>query len=477
MVALALLLPAIAFAQAPTAAPQSTGSLAGNVDQTSSSSVAEQTTQDSASKSGTPPLVGAKEFGLGSTGEATSYLIPSIQYTAFVNTNPGFSASGAKPLLQNTYAGSLTLQRVTPNTQFNLNYAGGAQFYNQPVSPEATNSGSSYGTFHQASIGESVNWRRWELYVGDEGSYLPESPEGFTGFDGLTSFNAGLGGDSLWSGGNLSSFLQPDQSILTTFARRVSNTSSGQLQYNATPRTALSVTGAYGMLNFLDPGFTNDQTYSLLASVTHALSPRSYIGVTYLYSLIHFDAPYQNILDQGPVISYGRRIVGRLSIDLSAGVLQNQFANPNGSSTSQAFVTTFDSLHYRWRGTDLSASFNRSVTGGSGILLGAETDLIEGDVGRQLFRTMRLDLNFGRYDDQALVPGAPGTPRAASKAWEGGINLSRDLGRHLSIFLQYNVEDQIANAGLCAANRCGATFVQQIGGIGLNWHTRPLRLQ
>jgi hypothetical protein len=437
----------------------------------------EQTTQNPPANSATPPLVGAKEFGPGSAGSETSYLIPSFQYTAFVDTNPEYSANKGTRLFQSSYLGSLTLQDVTRNKQFNLKYAGGAEFYHGLLNSDATNSRGSYETFHQVSIGESVDWQRWHLLVDDEASYLPESSRGFSGFEGLGSFNSGLGGEVLWSGGNLNNLLQPDQSILGSFARRVSSTVIGQIQYDATPRTAFTMTGAYGLLSFLDPGFTDVDYISSLASVTHALGPRNYISGTYLRTFIRFHVPHEDISGQGFMLSYGHRIWGRLSFEVSAGYMLNHLAIAAGGARSLGFMTAYDSLHYRWRKTDFNAYFNRWTTGGSGILPGAETNSLGGNVSRQLFRTSRLDMHLGYYSNRALTQAAPGTIHAKSEAWEGGIQLSRELGRHLSVFIEYNVQRQVANDSLCVANRCGVTFLRHMGGVGLNWHPRPIRLQ
>lgn len=480
MMTLMLLLSSTSLAQSPTPAAgqgsQSSGGPARSNGPASPNTADEQGQPNSGAATETTPLVGAKEFGPGSTGPAQSYFIPSFQYSGLADTNPGNKSSGEKRLLESTYIGNLTLQRVTRGTQFNLSYAGGAQFYNQFLTPTASSSLISNGTFHQVSVGESITRRRWELFLGDEGSYLPESPEGFTGFGGLQSFNTGLGGALLSSGGNLNGLLQPDQSILSGRVRRLSNSSVGQLQYDMSPRTTLAVTGAYGALNFVDPGFVDDDYVSLLASFTHAFGPRNYVGVTYLHSLIHFHSPHQDILNRGLLFSYGHKILGKLSFEASAGSLLNQFAKPTGGSTSRGFWTTYTTLRYRWQRTDFSASFRRNITGGSGVLRGAETDLVEAHIGRQFFRTTYFGLNFGHAYNQSLAQATTVTRRAKAETWEGGINLSRELGSHLSFYIQYNVQRQIANASLCVANRCGVTFFRQVGGIGLNWHTRPIRL-
>ena len=488
---------------------QGSGQSQGSSGQPSGNNAGAPGEQVSTATSGATSLMGAKMFGPGWIGATPSYFIPSFQWTTFASSNGGYGSDNQKPLYQGSAVGNLTLQRVSRNSQFNLSYAGGAEFYNQNVNNTTTNpTNSRESTFHQLSVGESVNGRRWSLYISDNASYLPESPGGFTGFGGLQSFNAGLGGSVFSSASNLNPLLEPDQSILT-FARRVSNTSIGEFQYLVSPRTSVNVTGAYGILDFIDSGFNDENYIYLLAGLTHALGRRDYVGVTYQESMTHFnpagqDLPQHGILlSSGPInpagqdlrqhgvlLSYGHRFLGKLSFEVSGGPSLNQFTNPAGVSSSKiqfanlpegsASEISWDilgALQYRWGQTDFNTYFGRSTTGGSGVLLGAETNHVEAQIGRTLFRTTRLELNVGYSQNQSLWYATTEADQAESKGWNGGINLSRELGRHLSLFIEYNVQRQVGNSNLCVANRCGVTFTQQTGGIGLNWHTRPMRLQ
>lgn len=469
---------------------QSSGESQGSSGQSSGNNAETRGEQVSTAASGVPYLMGAKQFGPGWIGATPSYLIPSFQWTAFADSNGGYGSDNQTPFYEGSAVGSLTLQRVGRNSQFNLSYAGGAEFYSQGVIDTTTNPRNSHeSTFHQVAVGESVIGRRWGLYIGDKASYLPESPGGFTGFGGLQSFNEGLGGSVFSTAGNLNPLLEPDQSILT-FARRISNASIGEFQYSISPRTSFNVTGAYGMLYFIDSGFNNENYTDLLAGLTHVLGRRDYVGVTYQESMTHFNPDGQDLRQHGVLLSYGHRFLGKLSFEVSGGPSLNQFTNPAGGSSSEIqfanlpegssseiFWDILGTLQYKWGQTDFSASFGRSTTGGSGVLLGAETNQVQAQIGRTLFRISHLQLNMGYSQNQSLSYATTEANLAESKGWNGGINLSRELGRHLSFYIEYNIQRQVANSSLCVANRCGVTFVQQTGGIGLNWHTRPLRLE
>lgn len=482
----------LAQSKAADASPglQGSGKSQGNSGQSSGNNAGGLDGQTSTATSGIPSLMGARQFGPGWIGATPSYFIPSFQLTTFAVSNGGYGTDNQTPLYQGSAVGSLTLQRVSRNSQFNLGYAGGTEFYNQNVNYTTTNPTNSHeSTFHQVNLGESVIGRRWSLYIGDEASYLPESPGGFTGFGGLQSFNAGRGGSVFSSAGNLNSILQPDQSILT-FGRRISNASVGELQYAVSPRTSVNVTGTYGILDFIDSGFYDENYVYWVTGFTHLLGQRDYLGVSYQGSMTHFKPDGQDLRQNGVLLSYGHRFLGRLSFEVSGGPSLNQFRNPAGGSSSEIqfanlaeessseiFWDILGTLQYRWGKTDLRTSFGRSTTGGSGVLVGAETNQVQAQISRALFRTTRLELNVGYSQNQSLSYSTTEANQTEYKGWNGGINLSRELGRHLSFYIEYNIQRQVTNSSICVASRCGVSFTQQTGGFGLNWHTRPMRLQ
>jgi hypothetical protein len=421
------------------------------------------------------PLLGAQEFSPGSRTPARNYLIPTFQWTGSVDTNGNSSTGRAQRVMQSTYLGSLTVQHVKRRSQFNLNYAGGAFFYERTLEPVYTSEPQGYGTFHQLSISQKVAWRRWQLFLGDTGSYLPNSPLGFAGMGGLSTLGGGPEGLSLPGSPVISSMLQPSQSVLSTRARRLSNVAVAEVQLRATSRSTLSVTGGYGTLNFREPGFIDSNYEYLLAAYTHAVSRRDSLSLVYTHVLMRFDVPDRGILTRGFLVAYGHRITGRWSLEMSAGPLVNEIAQPQGGAITRSFWTTYDTLSYRTKRFELQGSFERSVRGGSGLLSGSESDFVRANLGTRLSRTSHVSLFFGHAYDQSLQRESALQRRAKAELWEGGVILSREFGQHISTYVEYRTQRQIANSPLCFGNNCGATFFRQVAGIGLNWHARTIR--
>jgi len=407
---------------------------------------------------------------------AQSYLLPSFGWTGYADTNPtGFNRYNT-PRTQSTYNGSLTLQRIEKHSQFNLSYQGGASWYSQPF-PAGTLAGiKPYSSFHELGLFEQVSARRWKLLLGDQGMFMPQSPLGFSGFGGMTSFGGGLGGSVLANSPALGTAFSPDQSIATGLSRRLGNTAVTQIEYDVSARSSITATATYGTLQFLDPGFLNSRYLTIMAGFNHALSPRDEVSVTYAHYYFKFSGPNRELLDRGFAISYGHQISGRFSLQLSVSPLLTLIAKPLGGSITESFVATFDSLQFRSRKWDAMLSFGRLPTGGSGIIPGAETDLARANLGRQLTRKLRGSLEFSHAYSRSAVQESSVAVRSKYEYWEAGFSLSRELGPHLSTYLNYSAQRQISNIPLCVGGNCTTVFLRQVGGVGINLHPRPIKI-
>jgi hypothetical protein len=116
------------------------------------------------------------------------------------------------------------------------------------------------------------------------------------------------------------------------------------------------------------------------------------------------------------------------------------------------------------------------MTGGSGLLLGAESRVAQFSAGRQLWRTAHFSLDLGHAYNQSLTQETSASRRTKYETWQGGAMLSRELGQHMSFYLNYNVQRQISNNPLCFGDNCGTVLLRHLGGVGFNWHGRPIRL-
>lgn len=421
------------------------------------------------------PLLGGKSFGLGQTSAPTDYFLPSIQWTGYYDTNPTGNSGTANQGIQSVFVGNVRLQRASRISQFNMNYSGGATYYNESRPQAQTGSLNNYGAFHELEFTEQLTFRRWAFLAGDEGTYMPESPMGFEGLAGLSTFGSGLSGAGSMVP-SVNSYFTSDQSILSQNARRFANDSIAQVQYSTSPRGTLNVTGSYGTLQFLEPGFIDTDYINFAAGYTYALTPRDSISLNYLNSWFHFHIPGHDFVNRGFMLAYGRQLTGRLALEISGGMLANRFSRPAGADIMQYLVTTDDSLDYRIARYQMSVSFEHGVEGGSGLLAGSQGDVLSAEVTRDFLQTYRVSFDFDNTYTKSLSQFSSVLPGGSAKLWEGGVTLSRQLGSHISIYLDYQVQRQIISGTICGTSACAMPFTRQLGGIGINWHARPIRL-
>lgn len=423
-----------------------------------------------------PPLSGVEVLTPGSTGNSSSFLLPTFEWTGYGDTNvAGTNRSQGRNYLS-TYVGSLTVQDVRKTSQFNAEYSGGELLYTDPVFFPGQSQPITNSNFHTVSLSEQVSWRRWSLLLGDQGSYLPESAAGFGGFGGQGSFGLGAGAGSIANSPAFNSTLNPDQSILTGQSKRLSNTAMAQIAYTPGARSTFTVSGVYGALNFLQPGLIDINYELLFAGYNFKLTRRDEISVYYTHSLLKLHAANRNVLNRGFELAYGRQITGKLSMQFAAGPVVNQIAQPQGGAVTRSFWSTFDSLTYRVPRGSFAASFSRGLTGGSGVIPGAETDTVSTTIGRQLSRRIFSSLEFSHSYNQSLTQLTAGIRRSQYESYLGGLTLSREFGERLSVYFNYSYQQQFTNAGICTSNSCATSFVRQFGGVGINWHGRPIRL-
>ncbi len=424
------------------------------------------------------PITGARDFGPGPSGGGHSYVLPVFQWTGLADTGINGAAGYSNVQTRSVYLGSLTAERLKSHSQTALGLAGGAYLYSESLRANKSTPPPSYGTLLKANLSETVIGRRWELLLSEQGLYLPESSFGFSGAGGLSGLGGGLEPGTLGNQSSLNPTLLPNQTLLTGTSRRVSNAAVAEVTYRPGARSSFTATGLYGLLNYLDPGFIDSNYWTFLGGYNFQLSRRNQIGINYTHTLFKFSSNNVELLNRGAQLFYGRRLTGRLSLEVAAGPTLNQIAQPRGAGVvTRGFWTTFDSLKYEGGRGQVSLEFARYLSGGAGVLLGAESDLARVTAGRQLTRKWHGTLDLGHAYNQSLIQQNSAQRRSKYETWLAGFTFSREFGDHVTLHFEYNAQRQIANTSLCATTNCGTIHLRQMGGIGLSWHGRPLGLR
>ena len=170
---------------------------------------------------------------------------------------------------------------------------------------------------------------------------------------------------------------------------------------------------------------------------------------------------------------YGRKVSERFAVQLAAGPQVNTFAKIQGVDPIINWSMQ-SSLSYRMPRTDLRLSYFRGTTGGSGVLLGSETQQVRFGLGHQLSRQWSASWNIGyALNDRLQRAGLPG-PNDSFHSYSGGVSLNRTLGRHSRLYLNYQAQRQTRSA---AAGTVGSlSGFRHVFGLGINFRFRPIEV-
>jgi len=409
------------------------------------------------------PLSGVQEPTLGPNLGARNFLVPSISVTSQIATNS--SGSGyTRPTAFSYLLGTLDLNRVSDRSELLLHYAGGGMF-------------SSYlnSAIQDLEFSYGYRWRRWSLLVGDQVSLLSESSFGFGGVGGLAFLN---GGSLFGSGGVPGSFLNPsltpNQSIPTILAPRLSNTAVAQIEYALSPRSSWTASGSYGMLNFLGAGFINSADGVFQTGYNYSLSPQSSVAVIYRFDAFRFTHVPQTIEDHLVQFGYARYVTGRISLHLAAGPSMEMLRGVVTGSANRLSWALDSSLNYQLDHTMLQLSYDHLVTGGSGVLVGAQTGQLEATVERKLTPRWQGSASLGYATNRSLFPPTTTLGKQQYNSWYAAVRFNHQLRPGTALFVGYGARRQAMNAAACATLNCGTSLVGHEVSLGFNFGLRPV---
>jgi len=405
------------------------------------------------------PLSGVQEQNLGPNLGVRNYLLPSVHVVSQMATSS--SSSGySRPTTLTYLLGTLDLNRVSERSELLLHYTGGGML-------------STYlnSAIQDLEFSYTRRWQRWSLMVGDQTSYLSESPFGFGGFGGLAFLSGGV------SAPFLNPALDPNQTIPTIIAPRLSNTLVSQVEYKFSPRASWTGSASYGMLNFLGAGYINSTEKALQTGYNYLLSPQSSIAVIYRYDVYRFTYLPQRIENHVALLGYGRYITGRMSFRLAAGPSVELFRGFLTGSEKDLSWAIDGSLNYRLDRTTFLLSYAHFLTGGSGVLVGARTSQVEASMERRLSPKWQASASLGYANNRSLVHTAASLGQEQYNAWYGAVRFNRELRPGTSFFVSYGARLQAANAFTCPAGNCGTNSISHEISAGFNFGMRPFEFR
>lgn len=421
----------------------------------------------------TRPLSGAELFTLGGVGSGPGYLISQIHLSQIADTNGRVTTQKSGLSTATQLSGSIAYEHFSSRSQFTTTYAGGSALYNDR--PDQIN------PFQQLGIAETTAWHRWVFLLADQMGYFPESSFGYSStFNPVGNLGNGLGlppSSPNPQPAQLNPIFQPNQTIFTGRAGRISNSAVGQVEYELSPRSSLTATGSYGILTFFSPGFIDSNSVALQTGYNYALNGRDSIGVVYGFTRTWLDRLDSRFDAQNVQLAYGRRVTGRLALELFGGPQFRKSRNAGVRLGTQLSGGIGTSLTYRLPRTGFDLSYFRGITGGGGIFAGAESDEVQGTASRRLSRFWQASFAGGYARNRSLRELTVGSQEFRFDSWRGNLTLSRTLGRRISWFLSYNLQWQTSSSSFCAGIGCGSAYLRHQFGLGFDWDVTRIRVE
>jgi hypothetical protein len=403
------------------------------------------------------PLSGVQEATLGPILGARNFLVPSINVMSQMATSSSVSGYSG-PTAFSYVLGTLDLNRVSERSEILLHYTGGAML-------------SSYlnSAIQDMEFSYNLKGQRWSLLLGEQASYLSESPFGFGGVGGLSFLNGSFQFAPILNGS-----LAPDQTIPTILAARVSNTAVAQIEYQLSQRSSWTASGSYGLLNFLGAGYINSTEGAFQTGYNYSLSQQSSLAVIYHFDDFRFTYLPESIEGHEVQLGYARYVTGRLSFHVAAGPNLEQFRGQVIGSTNRVSWAMDSALNYKLDRTTLLLSYDRRMTGGSGVLLGAQTSQVQATAERKLTDRWQGSASMGYASNQGLVQTAASLGKQHYDSWYVAVRFNHQLRPGTSFFLSYDARVQAMNAAACGIPSCGTSGVSHEFSAGFNLGLRPI---
>ncbi len=319
--------------------------------------------------------------------------------------------------------------------------------------------------FQHLSLSQGMVGRTWNLTASDNVSYTFETPT--TGFSGVPGIGEPIGGQGTTT--------PPDQTILTVNTRSIDNMTTIGFGHRLDSATTLNLGGSSGQMRYIDNDGQNIDTWMADAGVTRRLSARNSFSGQYSFSRFSYVGSIQ--VANAAQISYSQANTVQFSLSrqwnphlvTSASVGPQWISSSNSAILpSSARISANASASDTFRFGTASLMYSHGTTGGSGYMLGAESDIAMASFERSFGKNLTIGVT-GSYRRTA------GLSKSGTTSGEyGGAQATRKLGRYFNVFASYTAADQ--SSSLLNAPNVLNTLSQTIS-FGIGYSPREIRLK
>jgi hypothetical protein len=419
-----------------------------------------------------PPLSGLDEPSLGLKTASRSFISPALQVGESFDSNAGNQLNGSNSEAVTDILGALDLQKFWRKNDLFLEYVGGGAFGNDPYYVRQ---------IQLAGLEAVTRWRTGQLTLRDAFNYLPDGSfyygtagGGLPGF-GIANSGLGLGLPGIYH------FSAVNNEVGIGTIPRLSNTGILDAVQALTPRSAITVVGAYSNSHFFHNAddFVNGDESTIEAGYSHLISRHDQIAGVYAYQLFRFPDNAGGELDNNVfVVRWSHTITGRMSFIAEVGpqytILHYGVTSHMLSPAARAI------LRYRFEHAQLMVSYDKFISQGSGFFAGANTQLVQGTLHRPIRRTYNLLIDAGFSHNSRIQPavsGGAGVQASSYDEFTAAAILRRHLGRSFDLIGAYRFAELQFDVPTEVGGVVGRTNSRNIGTIALEWHPKPTRIE
>jgi len=401
-----------------------------------------------------------------STGFSVPTSLGSLQYavSASQSLNWGYYTNSGAASMTNL-SGDVGYLSNSKRYPFSLVFSGGHTW---------SESGQASYSFFNLGFSQVANAGRWNFVISDNVSYLPgTASNGLSGVPGVGD----LGVPPVQVGSTTG------QGVLTNFSNRVNNVVAGSLQRQLTGKTAISGSGSYTTMRFLDSSISSTGSSSAGldsnsitggGSISHQIDARNSYGANYtyadfMYSGNNFGVLTPNFISQTASAMFSHQFTRKLAFSASAGPQWTSTASGNGTYLS-LFADV--SANYSAKSFDSSLGYVRSTNNGFGALSVSISDGLSFSASRRFAVVWNCALISAYTRTSTVVLG--GVPPTTINTAVEGVQVSRAIARSLSGYASYSFEDQSSAGGGKTFNTFSGT--SQVVGFGLTYAPTSLHL-
>ncbi len=423
-----------------------------------------------------PPITGIDEPSLELRTASRSFIAPALQLSETADTNSGNELNTTRLESVTRFLGALDLQKFWSKTDFLAEYLGGGALYSRDLNVRQ---------MHALGTEMVTRWRTGQITLRDAFSYLPEGSFSFGTYGGTPGLGIAYGSMGL-AGGNGLAGMSNNQLGSVGLIPRISNTAVADAVQALTPRTALTVAGAFSNAHFFNSTqlVNSDQT-TIQGGFSHLLSRHDQVGGIYGYQLFRFPQITGGQIQNHIVnLRWSHTITGRLSLIAGAGpqytIIQENVPFP--SEQKQWSANGRVQLRYKMPRSSIVASYEKYTSSGSGFFLGASSQVARLGFKRNIGRTMDLYTDLGYSHNKRLGIALLGPAATSYDEGFAGAVVRKHFGRVYDFFVAYrfgevgfdNTDQLCVIQGVGA---CGNISERHTGTIGVEWHPIPKRIE